>query len=77
MPQLKVFGIIPDYSCKINFSDNVENVLQFTITIKRLEYGITFNNNAQNTTVLSFVSFLSLDWIWHHTESDKSWKLNL
>ena len=77
MPQLKVFGIIPGYSCKVNFSNNVEYVLQFTITIKRLEYGITFNNNAKNITVVSFVSFLPLDWIWHHTESDKSRKLNL
>ena len=58
MPQLKVFGIIPGYSCKVNFSNNVEYVLQFTITIKRLEYRITFNNNAQNITVLTFVRFL-------------------
>ena len=72
-----MFGVIPYYSCEINFSKNVEYVLQFTITVKRLEYGIRFNNNAQNITVLSFVSFPLLDWIWHHTESDKSKKLNL
>ena len=75
MPHLKKFGIVPDSRCKMNFSDNVEYVFQFTI-IKRLEYGITFNNNAQNITVLSFVSFLPLDWIWLRTKSDKSRKLN-
>ena len=67
MPQLEVFGIIPDCRCKLNFSDNVEYVLQFTITIKRLEYGITFNNNTQNITVLSFAIFLPLKLNWHRT----------
>ena len=68
---------MPDSTCKMNFSNNVEYVFQFTITIKRHEYGITFNNNAQNITVLSFVSFLPLDWIWLRIKSDKFRKLNL
>lgn len=49
-------GTIPDCRCKMNFSDSVAFVVQFTITIKRLERGIACNNNAQTTTVTNRIS---------------------
>ena len=42
--------IILDCGGKLNFSDNVDYTLQFTMTIKWLEDGITCSNNSQNIT---------------------------
>ena len=42
--------IILDCGSKLNFCDNVDYTLQFTMTIKWFEYGITCSNNSQNIT---------------------------